>query len=371
MVKQKIGQIMIAVGCILLLSRLAQAENQSAPRVSLTDKSQTGAKLGDQIVLRVDNLDSLMALAETAGKNVIPFVEGYPLKGVRIFRLDSATVRFTLRRTKESQDVWMALLQKPGFYARNAALSLGVEDGVAVQTSATDFQITVIRKGQFIGCLIGLVAILIALCYLARHTAILRDAGPRLPGGQHKSYSLARTQMAVWFMLIISAYLILWILTGQLGTITESMLALMGIGSGTALGAAIVDAGKRNAASEEINNLVHEKAVLEETLTRGGNKQIKAVMASRLDSIDQRMKSRTVTQQGQTSEGFWNDILTDANGISFHRFQIAVWTVVLVFIFISEVASTLCMPEFSGTLLALMGISSGTYIGFKFPEEHA
>jgi hypothetical protein len=29
----------------------------------------------------------------------------------------------------------------------------------------------------------------------------------------------------------------------------------------------------------------------------------------------------------------------------------------------------LTMPELSVTLLGLMGISSGTYIGFKFPEQ--
>jgi len=27
------------------------------------------------------------------------------------------------------------------------------------------------------------------------------------------------------------------------------------------------------------------------------------------------------------------------------------------------------MPEFDNTLLALMGISSGTYLGFKIPEQ--
>jgi len=27
------------------------------------------------------------------------------------------------------------------------------------------------------------------------------------------------------------------------------------------------------------------------------------------------------------------------------------------------------MPEFSTTLLGLMGLSAGTYIGFKFPEQ--
>ena len=69
------------------------------------------------------------------------------------------------------------------------------------------------------------------------------------------------------------------------------------------------------------------------------------------------------------SEGFWRDILTDANGINFHRFQMLIWTFVLGLIFVIEVLKTLRMPEFSPTLLALMGISAGTYLGFKIPER--
>jgi hypothetical protein len=45
------------------------------------------------------------------------------------------------------------------------------------------------------------------------------------------------------------------------------------------------------------------------------------------------------------------------------------WTIVLGIIFISSVYRNLAMPEFSGTLLTLMGISSGTYLGFKIPEN--
>src|SRR6185369_34142 len=69
------------------------------------------------------------------------------------------------------------------------------------------------------------------------------------------------------------------------------------------------------------------------------------------------------------SESFWRDILTDANGITLHRFQIVIWTVVLGTLFVYGVYRDLTMPEFSGTLLALMGISSGTYLGFKIPER--
>jgi hypothetical protein len=68
------------------------------------------------------------------------------------------------------------------------------------------------------------------------------------------------------------------------------------------------------------------------------------------------------------SKGFWRDILDDGNGTSFHRLQVVIWTVVLGAVFIQSVQQVMSMPEFPDTLLYLMGISNGTYIGFKFPE---
>lgn len=58
-----------------------------------------------------------------------------------------------------------------------------------------------------------------------------------------------------------------------------------------------------------------------------------------------------------------------SGNVSFHRFQIIVWTIVLGVVFINAVHHELAMPDFDATLLGLMGLSSGTYIGFKFPEK--
>lgn len=66
---------------------------------------------------------------------------------------------------------------------------------------------------------------------------------------------------------------------------------------------------------------------------------------------------------------FLADILGDENGVCFDRLQMAVWTVVLGLVFVIEVVNDLNMPDFSPTLLGLMGISSGTYIGFKLPGK--
>ena len=56
-------------------------------------------------------------------------------------------------------------------------------------------------------------------------------------------------------------------------------------------------------------------------------------------------------------------------GVGFHRFQMAVWTLVFGIIFVRSVYRELAMPNFDTTLLGLMGLSSGTYIGFKIPEK--
>ena len=62
---------------------------------------------------------------------------------------------------------------------------------------------------------------------------------------------------------------------------------------------------------------------------------------------------------------FLEDILSDNMGISVPRFQIFVWTIILGIMFVVSVVNELSMPAFNGTLLALMGISSATYVGAK------
>jgi len=64
-------------------------------------------------------------------------------------------------------------------------------------------------------------------------------------------------------------------------------------------------------------------------------------------------------------------LLTDVNGISFHRLQILVWMVVFWALFLSSVFGKLTMMDFDTTQLALMGISSTTYLGFKFGEKQS
>ena len=52
-----------------------------------------------------------------------------------------------------------------------------------------------------------------------------------------------------------------------------------------------------------------------------------------------------------------------------HRLQFIVWTLALAAVFVVTVWRTVGMPDFDATMLGLMGITSGTYVGLKLPEN--
>jgi len=70
------------------------------------------------------------------------------------------------------------------------------------------------------------------------------------------------------------------------------------------------------------------------------------------------------------TQGWFRDLTTDLNGTALHRLQVFCWTWLLCGIFVFTVWRTLGMPEYSGTSLALMSISSAGYVGFKIPEKN-
>lgn len=73
--------------------------------------------------------------------------------------------------------------------------------------------------------------------------------------------------------------------------------------------------------------------------------------------------------QKPQSQGFWSDIRDGGQGLSFHCLQVVIWTLILGLVFAFSVVQALSMPEFPETLLLLMGISNGLYLGMKIPEK--
>jgi hypothetical protein len=271
---------------------------------------------------------------------LIPYLDARPLKGIYPESIDphNHLLTFHLARTEGSKEAWMDLLSNPGFAPRVMTFSVGLEDKEQMQTSAT-LSLIVIRKQWLILAIALFVIVLYIFFRLAGRTSLLRDGGlsqgvmpgfsvlwksspkdPNLP-----PFSLARTQMSFWFFMVIAAFVLIWLVIGDTDTITQGVLVLIGISAGTALGATAIDSSKGD--------------------------------------------PNAPAPPKEKTNGFLNDILSDTTGISFHRFQIAVWTIVLGFIFVRHVMNHLAMPEFSTNLLTLMGISSGTYLGMKLPDK--
>ena len=163
--------------------------------------------------------------------------------------------------------------------------------------------------------------------------------------------------------------------------------SLIGISAGTALGSAIV--GKNEAATKVADaatkkaagKVVPRPPTVEVYPVEIEAAQKALAQATAAGDID---KIRAVTSDVARLKGelkrwraqHWGQLLLDLLSeqdvsmgenrvVTFHRFQIVVWTLILGVVFVSEVLTKLAMPVFDNTLLTLMGISSGTYLGFK------
>lgn len=316
--------------------------------------------------------------------NAFLYLADQQLKGIKPRDCHATdALQFDLKRDQPkdpSKDPWATILGGPDGFTRTTTVSVGFEDG-SMLASGGSVELTLIRSNWVFWAFLSLFIVAVGLFfYLALGSEILRDQGSPLVGGDRKTFSLGRCQMAFWFFIVLAAYLLIWIMTGDRDTLSSSALELFGISSATALGAAAIDASGKFNAQSQLQALQQEKAPLTERVNQiklkeaqasDDEKRELAEKKARLDQVDVSLTRLSASTAPMKSQGFLNDILTDENGVSLHRFQVVVWTVILGFIFGTSVYYTLGMPVFSGTLLALMGISNGTYIGFKFPERQA
>jgi len=222
-----------------------------------------------------------------------------------------------LATADDTKDSWIRLLKQPWRKAP-IAVSAGTESGswpgqIEIYFQRLDLRLLAAWAALFV------VAIVLFIKY-ARNSDIIRNTGDLagLPANgaptPRKSYSLARTQMALWTFIVAGALVFIFMVTWNENSISSGVLILLGVSFGTTLLAAVSDGPQPTP---------------------------------------------------QPSQGFLTDLLSDGSGPSFHRYQMVLFTVILAVIFVVKVATNLVMPEFDTTLLGLMGISNGTYLGFK------
>lgn len=259
----------------------------------------------------------------------------------------------------DSRSAWDEVLRKIKSVGLAHKISLAVGVTGRTPTHVGDIVVAVNTPATII-TVIGLSVIgFWGLLYWAiKRTNMLRD------GGTGTAYSLGKTQMAYWGLIVFFCFAGVWATSGRMESIPAQVLMLLGISSSTGLAALVVSGNKQSEASQALRKALAEQRTLQ-AIT-----DLTPEQALRLEQLPGEIAMHTSNSRPSPTTGsFWKDLCMDANGMSFHRMQIILWTLILGGIFAHSVILTLTMPEFSETLLTLLGISNGTYIGFKIPEK--
>ena len=336
-------------------------------------------RLGSTLFIGFTNLKDWMADSKNHLSDIVLVLNGRVMKGLISRGPDDSYsgLQFDLRMLDgtgpdhiDNRDTWNTLITE---LRGNSTLHVAVASGGNPPFFGTaDVTFQVFPSWTW-AVVVFLLVMLAGFIILAWKSDIVRDA-PSVANVK-QSFSLARCQMAWWFFIIAGSYCYIWLTLNNHDSLTSGVLILTGISAATGLASTAIDGGKR----DQRNKLLAEQTVL----TARVNALPAAIAAAPAGSVAD-LQAELLAKSGRlsdiatalaalpsptgASEGFLMDILRDETGISFHRFQMAGWTVVLGFVFVAAVYSQLAMPDFSATLLGLMGISSGTYIGFKIPD---
>jgi hypothetical protein len=303
------------------------------------------------ITLRIQGLDSLIGNRKDS---LMIWLNGVAFPNLKIWNVNlcNQEMTFILSRDTSSKSPWNMFYAYP--YRETTKLAK-LQVGTKSKCLTTEKEIAIhIRETWMIWAGIAcLIALAVLFIYLVKKKELLRDFmyfndgsvagvnavkvvdsyGPDPTNEVLRSeipYSLARTQLAFWTLVVVFSLIFIWFNTDTLGYITTTAITLLGISGGTSVVAKIIDTSHKN--------------------------------TSQLISAQQ-------FKDNYKSQGLLTDIMSDEKGISVHRFQLVLFTLGLGIYFIWHVIYYLQMPDYSTTLLMLIGVSNTTYAGLKINEN--
>ena len=256
----------------------------------------------------------------------------------------------------------------------NAKADTPLAVAACVKTYATE---------RSVAAILAFILITIAIGVFAMRSEILRDSDPvdfpsvTVAGHAYpafkgsRAFSLSQSQMMWWFWIVIASAVYMAIKYCEIdGGLNQEALILLTIGAGTAAGSAVIDQSRPNKgnAVTQFNDAM--KAMLDAASPPANRAAADALYAKMLAS-----------NEALKSDGFVADVVSDANGVSIHRFQALAWNAVLgvtylVNVFAPEVGQQVShatpwfytLPVLTSIQLGLLGISNGAYLGLKIPE---
>ncbi|HET9305525.1 MAG TPA: hypothetical protein VFO46_05810 [Candidatus Sulfotelmatobacter sp.] len=345
------------------------------------------ATFDDEIVVEVQDLKQCLAekKLQKNGTSLRLMIDGKTLKHVvQVPNVDESYVKFFFHMDSHSasdnteRENWAEIVRATR-QSQGTGVSLTLTDPDTGDVFPSDLRIVLNFYPLYTKwVLVGMITVLLVMLVLGAKSNLLRDnPNPDSSARGKLPVSLGRVQMAWWFYLVVAGYLYIWLITGNSYTPTGSVLALIGISGATGLTSAVVDRTKSRDAVAKRSDLVVQQSVLQSRIAdiEKANPAAGTDLAKELSSKKDDL-AKVNAQLGLTpvptvssSKGWLTDLFCDGDGVSFHRFQMIVWSIVLGVVFIQAVHRQLAMPDFDPTLLGLMGLSSGTYVGFKFPEK--
>lgn len=352
---------------------------------------------GDEIIVEMDSLNKLNEFSLRVNKQIHLFLNSIEMKGIvgktTMIPDDRGGFKevliFMLKRNELTNPSWKELIDRNNFKLigiNTFKLSVGIEGEKEQKSIVTGFRFSTMRSSQFWIMITFIVLVFwLPLFVLAKKSSILCE--PQITGEKKYKppYSLALTQMAFWYVLIMSSTVFIYMINKEAPSLNKTALVLMGISTITGVVANSMNTNKK---VEEKNKLIeyqNEKQVLESHLNElelnlgkentaeysEGLKKDILKSKDRIKELNLLISEAENVKSIDKHKSFIKDILSDSNGVSLHRFQIVGWTVALGVVYIIMVLKNIVLPEFDDTLLALMGISSGAYLGFKIPEQKA
>ena len=345
--------IFVLLGAFTFVTSEAAADDESIVKV------EGEARLNGRLTLFIPDLPRLIAPRPDPQKMIL-FLDGEPMIGlVPLIDLDENALHFQIDPSKIKSS-WSNLVSRNLFQTNDEiSVTVGFDNGHLLKGKMVKLRIIQhpLAAGIFVLLFIGSI---LSFLFLVHTSDILRDRHYFPPRGSRRPYSLASTQLAIWFFAILASFIFIYLINLDWPDIPTGVLTVLGISTATALTATAVDANKKATTSSQLQDIGSPQAT--DVATQG---------AARVAQLRRTTTTAIalVNQLAIPSVDFLTDILTDADGISLHRFQIVVWTVVLVGMFLFKVVTTLSMPDLNAAQLTLLGISSGAYLGFKIPEK--
>jgi hypothetical protein len=199
---------------------------------------------------------------------------------------------------------------------------------------------------------VGLLALLeillvVGVFALGVRTELVRDSDPQLPDFRQRPFSLGKSQLAFWTVVVIGSFLYIFFATDRYGGLmNNTVLWLLGISSGTAALSAAAGGPAAPSGSPPA-----APAAPPPNVPAAPPPNVPAAPAP-----------------PQVHQNFFTDILSDKQGMNVHRLQMVIWTVVFGGIFVYASIKKGVFPAFDDQAFVLMGISSMTYVWFKRSE---